>query len=226
MCGRTALTASPEELREILGLREVPDDLAARYNVPPSQPVAVVRVPGKVELLRWGLVPFWAATKAMGHRLALARFESVRTTPAFRDAIRRRRCIVIVSGFYEWQRAGHKTESRPFFIRRPDEKPFGLAGVWDRWVSGDGEVVESCAILTTASEPPIDVVHDRMPLVLDLGMWDAWLDRTVGDVGDLEPFAAADLIAIPVGRYVNDPGHDDPGCLRPEPERAQGVLFG
>jgi putative SOS response-associated peptidase YedK len=225
MCGRTALAASPEELREILGLRDVPD-LVARYNVAPSPPVAVVRLPGKVELLRWGLVPFWAEKTAIGHRLALARVESVRTTPAFRDAIRRRRCVVIVSGFYEWQRAGHKTESRPFFVRRLDDKPFGLAGVWDRWVSGDGEVVESCAILTTASQPPIDVVHDRMPLVLDLDVWDAWLDRTVGDVGDLNRSHAAHLIAIPVGRYVNDPRHDDSRCVRPELEHAQGVFFG
>jgi putative SOS response-associated peptidase YedK len=225
MCGRTALMASPEELREILGLREVPD-LVARYNVPPSQPVAVVRVPGQVELLRWGLVPFWAEGPAIGHRLALARVESVRVTPAFRDAIRRRRCVVIVSGFYEWQRAGHKTESRPFFVRRPDERPFGLAGVWDRWVSGDGEIIESCAILTTASGPPIDTVHDRMPLVLDLGLWDSWLDRTTSDVGDLMRPHATDLIASPVGRYVNDPRHDDAGCLQPELERAQGLLFG
>jgi putative SOS response-associated peptidase YedK len=225
MCGRTALTASPDELREILGLRDVPE-LVAHYNVPPSRPVAVVRVPGKVELLRWGLVPFWADAAAIGHRLALARVESVRVTPAFRDAIRRRRCIVIVSGFYEWQRAGHKSDSRPFFVRRPDEKPFGLAGVWDRWVSGDGEVIESCAILTTASEPPIDVVHDRMPLVLDLDVWDAWLDRTTADVKDLLRPHAAHLVAYPVGRYVNDPGHDDAQCLRPDLERVQGVLFG
>src|ERR1700722_5164211 len=150
MCGRTALTASPEDLREIFGLEEVPS-LVPHYNVPPSHPLAAVRVMRaggrRMELLRWGLVPCGADGVKVGNRLPLARVETVASTPAFREALRKRRCLVVVDGFYEWKRAG-KEKSQPYFLRRPDRAPFALAGLWDRWVSKDGEVVESCAILT------------------------------------------------------------------------------
>src|SRR5579863_10351191 len=119
MCGRTALTAKPEDLREIFGLAEEPR-IEPHYNVPPSQPVAVVRVlrggTGRtMELLRWGLVPFWAKDPRVGNRLSNARIETVATAPAFRDALRRHRCLVVVDGFYEWKK-GEKKKSQPFFV--------------------------------------------------------------------------------------------------------------
>ena len=122
MCGRTSLASDPEDLREIFGLAETPR-LAPHYNVPPSQPVAVVRAPrpgqGRtLELMRWDLVPFWADDPKVGHRLSLARIETVATAPAFRDAVRRHRCLVVVDGFYEWKREGKKS-SQPFFVQRP-----------------------------------------------------------------------------------------------------------
>jgi putative SOS response-associated peptidase YedK len=229
MCGRTALTASPDDLREIFGLDETPT-LAPHYNVPPSQPLAVVRVMRdrgrKLELLRWGLVPSWADDVKIGHRLSLARIETAATTPAFREAVRRRRCLVVVDGFYEWKRDGTKS-SQPYFLRRPDGAPFALAGLWDRWVSKDGEVVESCAILTQAAQPPADAVHDRMPVVLEEEAWDAWLDPGRADVSGLLAPRTPDLVTYPVSHYVNDPRHDDERCLErsepPEPE--QGSLF-
>ena len=126
MCGRTALSTKPEDLREIFGLDEVPQ-LVPHYNVPPSRPVAAVRVlrsarGRKMELLRWGLVPSWADDPKVGHRLSLARIETAASTPAFRDAIRRRRCLVVVDGFYEWKREGKKS-SHPFFVRRAGRRP-------------------------------------------------------------------------------------------------------
>jgi putative SOS response-associated peptidase YedK len=229
MCGRTALTASPDDLREIFGLDETPT-LAPHYNVPPSQPLAVVRVlrdrGRKLELLRWGLVPSWADDVKIGHRLSLARIETAATTPAFREAVRRRRCLVVVDGFYEWKRAGEKA-SQPYFLRRPDGAPFALAGLWDRWVSRDGEVLESCAILTQAARPPADAVHDRMPVVLENDAWDAWLDAGQADVSALLAPRTPDLVAYPVSHYVNDPRHDDARCLeKSEPrEPEQGSLF-
>lgn len=226
MCGRTALTSSPEELREVFGLDEAPA-IAPHYNVPPSQLLAAIRTPGKLEWLRWGLVPFWAVDPKIGHRLALARAETVCATAAFRDAVRRRRCLVVVSGFYEWQRTAKNT-SRPFFVRRADSSPFALAGVWDKWVSADGEVVESCAIVTAPAKPPVDAVHGRMPLVLGQKAWSAWLDRTTSDVGELlaaPPDGLAALVAFPVSPYVNDPRHDDPRCLRMDPAGQQAALF-
>jgi putative SOS response-associated peptidase YedK len=229
MCGRTALTTSPEDLREAFGLDEVPR-LTPHYNVPPSQPLAVVRVlrkdpARKMELLRWGLVPAWAKDRKLGHKLALARVETAATTPAFRDALRRRRCLVVVDGFFEWKRSERK--SQPFFVRRDDGAPFALAGVWERWISSDGEIVESCAILTQPSRPPVDVVHDRMPMVLEPAEWDRWLDPALTDVAGIETMLeprAPSLVAYPVSPHVNNPRNDDPACLERQ-DPVQGTLF-
>jgi len=223
MCGRTALTSSPEELQEVFGLDETPE-LAAHFNVPPSQPVAVIRTPGKLEWLRWGLVPFWAEDAKIGHRLVLARAETVYTAAAFRDAIRRHRCLVVVSGFYEWKRET-RTASKPFFVRRTDGLPFALAGVWDKWISPDGEIVESCAIVTAPAKPPLDAIHGRMPMILDRAAWLPWLDRATGDVSGLLRGASDGLLAFPVGPYVNDPRHDDAQCVRMDPGGLQRELF-
>jgi putative SOS response-associated peptidase YedK len=240
MCGRTALTATPEELREAFGLSETPK-VAPRWNVPPSQPVAVVRVLRSplrtMDLMRWGLLPAWSKERAAGNKLFLARSETVGHAPAFRDALRNRRCLVVVDGFYEWKRAGSRASvarpqrsagmsaSEPFFVRRDDRAPFALAGVWDRWTSSDGEVVESCAILTQVARPPVDEVHERMPLVLERDEWDRWLDATITSVESLAGLLAPhspSLVAFPVSPHVNDPRHDDPRCFAYEdpPQRS------
>jgi putative SOS response-associated peptidase YedK len=235
MCGRAALTASPDDLREVFGLDEAPE-LVPHYNLPPSSPLEVLRVvrgsqARKLEEMRWGLVPTWAKDPKIGHRLSLARVETVASTPAFRDAFRWRRCLVAVDGYYEWRRAaGKKGPSTPFFVHRPDRKPFALAGLWSRWTSPEGEVVESCAIVTEPARPPVEAIHDRMPLVLEHDAWAAWLDPAVTDPGALAPLLAPrdhDLVAYAVSTRVNDPRNDDPGCLTPaEPARpAQGSLF-
>jgi putative SOS response-associated peptidase YedK len=244
MCGRTALTTSPEDLREAFGLAETPN-LVPHYNVPPSQPLAVVRVlrhdrsrplpsagARTLDLLHWGLIPAWAKDRKLGHKLALARVETAATTPVFRDALRRRRCLVVVDGFYEWRRnATGKGRSQPFFVYRGgagvNRLPFALAGLWERWVSSDGEVVESCAIITQPARPPVDAVHDRMPLVVERESWDRWLDPAITDRAAIEPMLAPQspaLLATPVSPHVNDPRHDDPACLQPE-EPVQGTLF-
>jgi putative SOS response-associated peptidase YedK len=235
MCGRTALTASPEDLRVAFGLDEAPR-IAPHYNVPPSQPLYVIRAATsstgggaaerKLEALRWGLVPWWAKDQSMGHKLALARLETADKTPAFRDAIRRRRCLVAVDSFYEWQRHGKKA-SLPFVVRRADGKPFALAGVWDRWVSKDGEVIESCAIVTQPARPPVDAIHDRMPLVLSPARWAQWLDAGTTSAEALAPLLAPqapDLVAYAVSTHVNDPRHDDPACQEPSPVQQQSLF--
>ncbi len=230
MCGRTALIASPEHLREVFGLEEVPA-LSPRYNVPPSMPLEIVRVvlgskKRRLEPVRWGLVPPWARDPKIGHKLALARTETVATANAFRDALRKHRCLVPVDGFYEWRRQGQSSRW-PFFVRRADGRPFAMAGLFSRWVSRDGEVIESCAILTQPARPPVDAIHDRMPLVLPRDAWDRWLDPELTELDDVSQLLAPrspELVAHPVSPYVNDPRHDDPSCLEPS-EPAQRQLF-
>jgi putative SOS response-associated peptidase YedK len=230
MCGRTALTATPEDLREVFGLDEIPT-LTPRYNVPPSMPLDVVRVPlgskkRTFEPLRWGLIPPWANDPAIGNRLALARTETAGTNKVFREALQRHRCLVAVDGFYEWRREG-KSEKIPFFVRAADSRPFALAGVWSRWVSREGEVIESCAILTQRARPPVDAIHARMPLVLPREAWDRWLDPDLTEPDDVTALFTArtpELVAYPVSAYVNDPRHDDPSCVEPRTP-AQRQLF-
>jgi putative SOS response-associated peptidase YedK len=223
MCGRAALTTTPEDLRGALGLDETPE-LAPRYNIHPSQLVSVMRAQGRLELLRWGLVPAWAKDTKIGQKLALARLETIGSKPAFREAVRHRRCLVIVSGFYEWHRAGTKT-STPFLFRRSDEKAFALAGVWERWVSRDGEIVESCAIVTQAARPPVQAVHDRMPVMLEREAWERWLDPTVSLTGATGGSDHSELVALAVGSHVNDPRNDDSECMRAAGEPMQRGLF-
>jgi putative SOS response-associated peptidase YedK len=224
MCGRTALTAKPEDLEAAFGLVEVLD-FAPRYNLAPSQPTAVVRVPGKLEWLQWGLVPSWADDRKIAHKLALARSETAFATPAFRDAIRKRRCLVIVTSFFEWQRAG-RTGAVPFLFERSDRKPFALAGVWDRWIAKDGEVVESCAILTQKAAWPIDTVHDRMPVLMDREAGARWIDAATeeGEARALLAPRLPELRVVSVGLQVNDPRNDSPACHVPALP-AQAALF-
>jgi putative SOS response-associated peptidase YedK len=219
MCGRAALTATPDDLREALGLDELPA-IGPRFNVPPSQTIAVLRARAgstgrTLELLRWGFVPPWAESVRGADRLALARSETVLTTPAFREAAHKRRCLIVVDGFFEWQRDG-KRPSQPFFVRRPDHAPFTLAGVWARWVSKDGEVVESCAIITQPARPPVDAVHGRMPLVIEREARERWLDPAATSHDAIAPMLeprTPSLIAYPVSPYVNDPHNDDARCV-------------
>ena len=232
MCGRAVVTSSPEDLREVFGLSETPV-VTVSYNVPPSRPLPVVRAARaaaeggsrerRLDMLPWGLVPPWAEDAKQGARLALARVETIATSRAFRDALRRRRCLVVVDAFYEWKREG-KAPSQPYLLRRPDGGPLALAGLWERRVSRVGEVLETCAIVTQAATAAALAVHDRMPVVLEPGEWDRWLDPGVEAVDELLEPHAPNLVAFPVSPRVNDPRHDDRECLE-ESWPAQGSLF-
>ena len=219
MCGRFKITSPPEIVAEAFGLADA-SALAVRYNVAPSQSVAVVRLDHgarKLALVRWGLVPSWAKDPAIGHRLINARAETVDEKPAFRRAFAERRCLVVSDGFYEWKRdaRGRKT---PYLFTAPDERPFGLAGLWETWRRGD-ETIESCTILTAAANEAVAPVHDRMPVVVAPALHSQWLDphaeREALLSRVLEATARAALKAVVVGRHVNDPRHDDPSCVAP-----------
>jgi putative SOS response-associated peptidase YedK len=218
MCGRAKLTTPPEVLRDLFALREVPD-LAPHYNIAPTQLLAVIRRPGELEQLRFGLVPPWARDVTEGNRFLNARSESVARIAAFKKPFRERRCLVVVDGFYEWSHEGKK--KRPHVIRLKSGEPFALAGVWGSWTSrADGEVVESVAILTAPATGVVTPLHDRMPIVLDPATYAAWLDPAEASPERmLTPARLGELEAVPVGNAVNNPKNDGPECLAPpDPE--------
>jgi putative SOS response-associated peptidase YedK len=219
MCGRFTLRTPAAALAERF-FCDVPPDLAPRYNVAPTQAVAAIRcrtgASGReFAWLRWGLVPAWARDPTGGKPMINARAETVHEKPAFRSAFRRRRCLILADGYYEWQKMGKAKQ--PFYIHLADGRPFSLAGLWERWgAAGAPDAIESCTIITTEANVLTQPIHDRMPVILrdaDLGHWldpqcDAELLRSL-----LVPYAADDLVAEPVSAYVNSPQHDDSQCI-------------
>ncbi len=209
MCGRATISASPEDLREAFGLDELPD-LLPRFNVAPTQPIAVIRTPGRLELLRWGLILPGGAGRH-GTPGINVRVESV--ARAYRDSFRKRRCLVIVDGFFEWQQ--RDKAKQPFVVRREDSKPFALAGIWQRSATADGQVIDSCAVITGDAKGPLTELHDRMPLIVPVAGYARWLDPRGTDLADLLVPTAERLVAYPVSTLVNSPANDDPRCIEP-----------
>ena len=226
MCGRYAFYSPAEAVRRSFALDDVPA-LEPRYNIAPTQPVPVIRAAegGRHELsmLHWGLVPKWAKDKAVGNRMINARAETIAEKPAYRDAFRRRRCLVAADGWYEWQPApGGK---KPWFIRLREERPLAFAGLWERWKDpADGSLLESCTIVTTEAAASIRKIHERMPVVLPENEWDRWMDPAYSDAETLAtklgPYDAKALVFWPVSRAVNAPRNEGPGLI--EEDRAAG----
>jgi putative SOS response-associated peptidase YedK len=220
MCGRFTQAAPGEVIAALFELPQTPD-LAPRYNIAPTQEVAAVRsaAGGGRELVRlhWGLIPSWAKDRSMGSRMINARSETAAEKPAFRAALKARRCLIVADGFYEWQRLG--TRKQPFFLALRDGRPFGFAGLWERWAEGSAEPVESCTILTTSANDAIAPIHDRMPVILNAADHAAWLDPGIREPAALlpllRPLPADAVRAYPVSLLVNNPANDVPGCREP-----------
>ena len=217
MCGRFTLTSSGQELAENFDLAEIPE-LRPRFNVAPTQQVAVIRADHADEPFlafhRWGLVPFWAKDPAIGNRMINARSETVADKPAFRAALRKRRCIVPASGFYEWGGAGKARH--PHLFRMRDRAVFGIAGLWEHWSDAEGAEMLSCTLLTTNANESVRPVHLRMPVILSPTDYRTWLDPEHSDpdrvISLLVPCASDWLDDTMVGTRVNDPRYDDPSC--------------
>jgi putative SOS response-associated peptidase YedK len=223
MCGRFGLFVTPEVLEEYFALveRAPAAVLEPRYNLTPGQPVACVRERDgrrSAAALQWGLIPFWAKDPAIGRRLINARLDSLAAKPAFREAWQRRRCLIPASGFYEWSEpvAGRK---RPHFIRPTSEALFALAGLWERWRTPSGEMLETCVIVTIDASAELRTVHDRMPLLIPRAAHALWLDPR-SSVEDALQIAQRPppLEARPVGFGVNDPKNDDETLILPAAE--------
>jgi putative SOS response-associated peptidase YedK len=223
VCGRFTLFEPDRVLAREFGVSGFPPQ-SPRYNIAPSQPVAAVRaIPAgsgrELVLLRWGLIPSWAKDPGIGNRLINARAETAPEKPSFRNAFKRRRCLVPADGFYEWQR--QERRKQPHYVRMRDGRLFAFAGLWDRWESPDGDVVETCTILTTAGNAVLAPIHDRMPVILPPGEYARWLDPSLQEPDSLAsllvPFPPEEMIAFPVSPRVNAPTLDDEGCIAPLP---------
>lgn len=237
MCGRFTQTRTWTELLEIYGITESlsPSNFPARYNIAPTQNVPVVRrqpTSGERELvnLRWGLVPSWAKEIGIGAKMINARAETVADKPAFRDAFSKRRCLIVADGFYEWQAQPqgpkHPGPKQPYFITTADGRPFAFAGLWEEWWSPESNLVETCTIITTEASPALRPVHQRMPVILTPGSFDAWLDGVSG-AGDTRTLLApydGELTLRPVGRRVNNVGNDDRECIEPAGATDSGLF--
>ena len=214
MCGRYTLTMSPEELRRLFRYVEMPN-FPPRYNIAPTQPIAIVRSDHGVrhfQLVRWGLIPSWLKDPSDFSLLLNARAETAAVKPAFRGSMRHRRCLVPASGFYEWRRIGK--EKQAFFIRPRDHGVVAFAGLWESWLGADGSEIDTAAILTTGANRLVSSIHDRMPAVIAEADWDAWLDTDGQEPRHVQPLlrpAPEDLFeAIPVSARVNAVRNDDP----------------
>ena len=221
MCGRFSLAAPGQLWFEIFGLSE-PPAWAPRYNIAPTQEApTVASLPGEQRrqflLRRWGLIPSWAKDPGIGARMINARAETAATKPAFRVALRQRRCLVLADGFYEWQ--GQERRKQPFYVRLRDGRTFAFAGLWEHWEGAEGVTVDSCTLLTTTPNALIRTFHHRMPVVLDPADHDLWLDPAVQDVGVLQPllrpYPPEEMAAYPVSTRVNNPANDAPECTKP-----------
>jgi putative SOS response-associated peptidase YedK len=220
MCGRFTLATEKKEIEEHFPLFDVPD-LTPRFNIAPTQEVAAARIlpdgpKREVALLRWGLVPSWADDLSIGNRLINARAETVAEKPSFRSAYKKRRCLIVTDGFYEWQKTEGKKQ--PYCFKLKDGGPFAFAGLWEHW-EREGNVVETCTILTTQANEVLKPVHDRMPVIVARADYERWLDPGNQTAAGLDvllrPFPAELMMAYPVSTVVNSPRHDLPDCMVP-----------
>lgn len=222
MCGRFALTADPSDLQEAFYWVDFGNaDISPRFNIAPTQPVPVVANDGtkKLDYFSWGLVPFWAKDPSIGARMINARAETLPEKPSFRNAFKRRRCLILADGFFEWKKEPNISGKTPFFIQKKDGKPFAFAGIWENWNSPDGSQILSTAIITTEPNELVRPIHNRMPVILPDEAYATWLQTGEVDTERLssllKPYPSNDMKAYAVSRYVNSPKNDSKDCILP-----------
>ena len=219
MCGRFTLTANPTVVRDMFDLATVPENLEPRFNVAPTQPVAVITNEDASTLTyhRWGLVPSWAKDITIGNKLINARAETAHEKPSFRTAFKRRRCLIPTSGFYECRKTGGS--KAPHFIHMQGQAPFAFAGLWEVWYSPEGDQLRTCTILTTSANELIAPLHDRMPVILDPADYALWLSPDELLVEELIPLMKSydpnRMDFYEVSPLVNKPVFDSPELIAP-----------
>ncbi len=233
MCGRYRLSRRKQLVEEYFDSISDEPDWRPRFNIAPTQSVPVIRQHPKepvrdLSLMRWGLIPYWAKGPSGAARMINVRSETASLKPAFRDALRSRRCLIPADGFYEWKRDGKIKQ--PFCFAVNDGELFAFAGLWDRWKDPSGNWIKTCSILTTTPNSVASPVHDRMPVILDPDNYDLWLDPGMRDVSAatdlLKPYDARLMRCFPVSSRVNYVANDDAECSRSvEVVQTQNRLF-
>ena len=233
MCGRYRLSRRKQIVEVHFSSASGDEDWNPRYNIAPTQLVPVIRQNPKqpireLSLLRWGLIPSWMKDLSAAATMINARSETAGTKPAFRDALKSRRCLIPADGFYEWQRVGKIKQ--PYCFEVGNAEMFAFAGIWDRWKDPSGNWVRTCSILTTTPNAVTSAVHDRMPVILDPDSYDLWLDpgmqdaSTVSDM--LKPCDAQLMRCYPISTRINHVANDDEACSTPvELAQTQARLF-
>lgn len=218
MCGRFALEATSEELARHFHLQTM-TAIDPRYNIAPSQQVAVIRdkIGGyRLSMVRWGLIPHWSKDEKTGAKLINARAETISEKPSFREAFKLRRCLIPASGFYEWTHDGEL--KRPYFIRMKNSSVFAMAGIWETWRNpADGKVIETCAIITTEANGVVGKIHNRMPVIIPLesiGLWLASANNGHHFREYFQPYSPFKMTSYPVSGMVNNPRNEGIGCIK------------
>jgi putative SOS response-associated peptidase YedK len=219
MCGRFVVFSNLEHLQEYFSMGKALSEVTPNYNVAPAQEILTIFQQeglNMLEKMHWGLVPHWAKDVSAGYKMINARSETIATKPSFRDAFKKRRCLIPANGFYEW--SGPRGNKQPVFITLPDEKPFAFAGLWETWHDKDQDApYRSCTIITREAGPCLKGLHDRMPAILHPDIYDAWLDQRNQDGRGLQEILAERTITEfkfrPVSRQVNSVKINDPSNI-------------
>ena len=230
MCGRFTLASDAEALNQTFFNFAGPMNLSPRYNISPTQDVAVIAntspdtgehpETGQVEFFHWGLIPAWAKDPKIGNRMINARSETLSEKPSFRNAYKRRRCLILADGYYEWRKIPGDRLKQPVYIRLKSQKPFALAGLWEVWqLDGMDEPLRSCTIITCPPNPLLEEIHHRMPVILSQDTYTEWLAPNQQSADTLQPllvpYLDEEMEAYPVSRFVNRPTNDSPECIAP-----------
>lgn len=224
MCGRFAFTTPLAILAKAFPDFQMPDgsmpeNWEPSYNIAPTQLVPVVaNTPElQIDFFRWGLIPSWAKDPSIGNRMINARSETIAEKPSFRTAFRKRRCVMLVDGFYEWRKEPDGKNKTPIHVKMKTGEPFLFAGLWEKWKSPEDDLIRSCTIITTTPNDLMGRFHHRMPVILPRDAQQTWLDPEPRAPQDLlpllRPYPPEEMVAYPVSKMVNSPRNDSPDCI-------------
>ncbi len=218
MCGRFSFSPLAKIIEDRFDVKVDPGQYKPRYNSAPSQELAVIsnESPDELSYFKWGLIPFWAKDKSIGNKMINAKGETIMEKASFKNPFKRKRCLVLSDGFYEWKKINLK-EKIPYRIQMEDNFLFAMAGIWDTWKDETGELIYSFAIITTSPNELLENIHNRMPVILAKNDEKAWLNETDTDFLQslLKPFPAKQMTAYSISKLVNYPKNDSPEILKP-----------